>query len=1024
MICVLLLGGFALPKLQKDTFPITPTKDVEVRISYPGASPIEVLEEICYPLEDALDQLNGIKELSCDARENIAIANAEINSGEDIDIVTTDIQQQVNSINDFPDRVEQVTVTKLDRVATVASVAITGNMSPQDLYLYAQQVKQRFKSHPLVAQVTVGGFSDQEIEIRISQWTLQQYGLSITDLSNLVQQQSTRSPAGVFTSSLEEISVRFDQLGSQVDEFKNIVVKSSAAGTQVKLGDIAEIEQKFANDEDRILFNGERAALLQISKTYFQDSLKVKEAVDKMVQKEQLQAPNGVEFTITQDVSVNIKERLRILTSNGIQGLALAFLMLWAFFNIRFSFWVAMGLPVSFLGAVFTMHLLGYTINMMTMVGLIVAIGLLMDDSLIIAENIAAKRQAGMPAHQAAIVGTKQVFPGVIASFATTLMVVGPLMFLSGKMGEVLRYIPVILLITLLVSLIEAFLILPAHLAHSHPESGSNSIRDKFINGFESVRDKFFVPLSTRAMNVPYLTLGTLIMVVLACTATFSAGMLKFKAMPSLESDTLQARILLSPGSLLSQTETVVTKVVAALDEVNKEYAEKYPDSAPLINSKTIMYNTNIDANESGPHIATVSADLLPAQFRQESIKFLVQSWKTKTGPTADVLSLKFTDKERGIAGNGIDIRVQGSSLEELNKASGSLMKWLKGFDGVFNLSNDLRYGRSEIHVKLKDEASVMGVNASQLAQTLRSAVKGSTDLTVFQDGETIDVTIRLGEFTNQASLLKLKDLTVTASNGTLIPLSSIADFEEKQTFSRINRVNGINTVTVQGNINTKVANAHEIMQQFNKEFVPNINKTLPDITFASQGQDKESSDTGSSLLSFFALGVVGIYLILTFLFQSYTQPLAVLLAIPMGWIGVVLGHLGMGIDLTIPSLVGFATLAGIVVNDNILLVNFIKENIAKGITLMEACREAVHDRFRAIFITSLTTFAGLLPLLTETSTQAQFLIPLIASIAFGLISATLLASIIVPCVLLILDDLGLTHLTQRDEQEHIMASI
>jgi multidrug efflux pump subunit AcrB len=351
-------------------------------------------------------------------------------------------------------------------------------------------------------------------------------------------------------------------------------------------------------------------------------------------------------------------------------------------------------------------------------------------------------------------------------------------------------------------------------------------------------------------------------------------------------------------------------------------------------------------------------------------------------------------------------------------------MKWLKGFDGVFNLSNDLRYGRSEIHVKLKDEASVMGVNASQLAQTLRSAVKGSTDLTVFQDGETIDVTIRLGEFTNQASLLKLKDLTVTASNGTLIPLSSIADFEEKQTFSRINRVNGINTVTVQGNINTKVANAHEIMQQFNKEFVPNINKTLPDITFASQGQDKESSDTGSSLLSFFALGVVGIYLILTFLFQSYTQPLAVLLAIPMGWIGVVLGHLGMGIDLTIPSLVGFATLAGIVVNDNILLVNFIKENIAKGITLMEACREAVHDRFRAIFITSLTTFAGLLPLLTETSTQAQFLIPLIASIAFGLISATLLASIIVPCVLLILDDLGLTHLTQRDEQEHIMASI
>nr|WP_276529227.1 efflux RND transporter permease subunit [Vibrio aestuarianus] len=519
--------------------------------------------------------------------------------------------------------------------------------------------------------------------------------------------------------------------------------------------------------------------------------------------------------------------------------------------------------------------------------------------------------------------------------------------------------------------------------------------------------------MSVKAMNAPYLTLGILIMVVLLSTATFSAGLLKFKAMPSLESDTLQARVLLPQGSLLSQTEDVVAKISKALDKINQEYSEKFPDSEPLVKSKTIMYNTNIDANESGPHMATVSADLLPAQLRQESIKYLVQSWKERTGPTADVVSLKFTDKERGLAGNGIDIRIQGNSLEELDKVSRSLIKWLKGFDGVFNLSSDQRYGRSEIHVKLKDEAGVMGVNSAQLAQTLRSAVKGSTDLTVFQSGEIIDITVRLDEFTHQASLHELKDLMVTASNGRLVPLSAVADFEEQQTFSRINRINGINTVTVQGNINTQIANSREIMQQFYTTFVPNAKKNFPDVSFVSQGQDKESTDTGSSLQTFFAMGVIGIYLILTFLFQSYTQPIAVLLAIPMGWIGVVWGHLGMGIDLTIPSLVGFATLAGIVVNDNILLVTFIKENIAKGVSLMDACREAVHDRFRAIFITSLTTFAGLLPLLTESSTQAQFLIPLIASIAFGLISATLLASIIVPCVLLILDDLGLSKLSE-----------
>ncbi|EHD0095850.1 efflux RND transporter permease subunit [Vibrio vulnificus] len=1009
MMAVLLLGAFALPKLQKDTFPLTPTKNIEVRIVYPGASPFEMMEEVCYPLEDSLDKLSGIKELSCDARENLVIANVEIGDDEDIDTLTSDIQQQVNAINDFPDRVEQITVSKLDRVATVASVAITGNMSGRDLYLYAQQIKHKLKESPLIAQVTVSGFADQEIEIRVSQWKLQQYGLSVSDLSNLVQQQSISTPAGVFSNELEEISVRFDHLGSNVRDFENIVIKSSEAGTQVRLGDVAVIQQKFTTDENQILFNGQRAALLQVSKTQFQDTLTVKDAIVSIVEQEQTKAPEGVVLTITQDSSTNIIERLRILTSNGVQGLALAFLMLWAFFNIRFSFWVTMGLPVSFLGAIFAIQLLGYTLNMMTLVGLIVAIGLLMDDSLIIAENIAAKRQQGLPAFDAAIEGTKQVFPGVIASFATTIMVIGPLMFLTGNMGEVLRYIPIVLLITLLVSLIEASLILPSHLAHSHTECRSNPIRDKFIAGFENIRDRFFVPLSVKAMNAPYLSLGILVMVVMISTASISSGWLKFKAMPALESDVLQARILLPQGSLLSQTEVVVEKVANALEELNQEYVEKYPSSKPLVASTTIMFNSNADANESGPHMATVSADLLPAQFRQQSIKELIQEWKQKVGPIADVVSLKFTDKERGIAGNGIDIRVQGESLEQLNQVSRSLVKWLKEFDGVYNLSTDLREGRTEFHVNLLDEAGVMGVNASNVAQTLRAAVKGSTDLTVFQQGELVDISVRLDEFTHQASLYELNSLMVTAANGTLVPLSSVATFDRKQAFSRIHRINGMNTVVVQGNIDTRVANAREIMLQFNNEFVPQTQVKFPDVSFASQGQDKESSETGSSLATFFALGVVGIYLILVFLFQSYTQPIAVLLAIPMGWIGVVWGHLGMGFDLTIPSLVGFATLAGIVVNDNILLVNFIKQNIAQGERLIDACRAAVCDRFRAIFITSLTTFAGLLPLLAETSTQAQFLTPLIASIAFGLVSATLLASIVVPCVLLILDDLKLT---------------
>ena len=1016
MFAILLVGVLFLPQLQKDTFPLTPTRNVEIRVGYPGASPQEVAQEICSPLEDALDSLNGIKELSCDARENVAVANAEMSTSENIDSFTTDIQQQVNSINDFPDRVEQISVTKLDRVASVASIAITGDMSAKDLYLYAQQVKQRFKANSLIAQVTIQGFSDQEIEIRISDWLLKQYGLSISGLSQLVEQQSISLPAGLLSNQLEQANVRFNQKSETVQQFNNVIIKSSDLGSQLRLGDIADIQQQFTLAEDKILFNGERAALLEISKNYSQDSLKVRDVIQSLLEKERQLAPDGISLTITQDVSINIKERLRILTSNGLQGLVLVFLVMWAFFNIRFSFWVAMGLPVSFLGAIFVMHLLGYSLNMMTLVGLIVAIGLLMDDSLVIAENIAAKRQSGMDAIQASIEGTKEVFPGVISSFATTMIILGPLMFLSGKMGDVLRYIPIILLITLLVSLIEAFFILPSHLAHSHLNTPPNKIRTGFINLFEQLREKVIVPLAGKATRSPYLTLGTLFMVVMLASATIPAGLLKFKAMPSLESDTLQARIFLPQGSLLTQTEEAVKKVTNALMVMNEEYHERFPDSEPLINSHSVLYNVNVDAKESGPHLATISADLLPAQFRRVSIKELIQDWKKKTGPIADVIALNFTDKERGLAGNGIDIRIQGDSLENLKKVSWQLQKWLKKFDGVYNLSDDLHYGRSEFNISLKDNAGVMGVNAAQIALTLRSALKGSTNLTVQQNNEQVDIAVRVDEFARDASIQDLQDLAVTAANGRLVPLSSVADFEQKKAFSRIQRVNGVNTVTVTGNINSSIANAREIMQQFNNDFMVSSKKTFPQVSFVSQGQDKESADTGSSLVQFFAIGIVGIYLILSLLFKSYTLPLAVMFAIPMGWIGVVGGHLLLGLDLTIPSLVGFATLAGIVVNDNILLVNFIRENSAKNQHLQLACTNAVHSRFRAIFITSLTTLAGLFPLLMESSTQAQFLIPLVASIAFGLLATTLLASIVVPSVIMILDDMRLFSSEKKEQ--------
>ncbi|HIP76666.1 MAG TPA: efflux RND transporter permease subunit [Psychromonas hadalis] len=415
MIAILILGVFALPQLQKDTFPLTPTRDVEVRINTSGASPQDIVDEIYLSLEEELDSLNGIKEVTCEARENIAIANVEMSSSEEISNFTAEIQQKVNSIANFPERVEQISVSPVELTANVATISIHGDLSASHLYQYALTVKQRLKSDPAIAQVILKGFSSQEIEIRISECLSRQYGISINDLSRLVEQQSINLPAGLLASELTNANLRLEQKSHRSDQFKEIIIKSASDGTHLKLGDIAKIQQQFTLEEDKILFNGIRTAQLEISKNTQQDSLLVKKAIQRHLEHEQQIAPEGLALEITCDVTVNIKERLRILARNGLQGVVLVFLVMWAFFNIRFSFWVAMGLPVSFLGSLFVMHSLGYTINMMTTVGLIVAIGLLMDDSLVLAENIAAKvhkaKQQGTDVIEAAISATTLLAP-------------------------------------------------------------------------------------------------------------------------------------------------------------------------------------------------------------------------------------------------------------------------------------------------------------------------------------------------------------------------------------------------------------------------------------------------------------------------------------------------------------------------------------------------------------------------------------------------------------------------------------
>ena len=494
--------------------------------------------------------------------------------------------------------------------------------------------------------------------------------------------------------------------------------------------------------------------------------------------------------------------------------------------------------------------------------------------------------------------------------------------------------------------------------------------------------------------------------------AAIPAGVLKYQAFPDLESDVIQARILLPQGTPLSRTEEIVAHVDAALRKLDEEFSARQKEGRRMVQNVSILFNSNVDAHESGPHVATVSADLLRAEERNGTIDEMLARWRALTGDLPDVIALKFTDKERGVAGKAIDLRIQGNNLQTLKNVSLELQTVLRTLRGVEDISDDLRPGKPELRVRLRESAGVFGITARPVADELRAALYGNTNVEVLRNGESYDVSIRLAQ-NDRNSIEDLQYMKLRGPDGSLIPLSAVATIEQARGYARIHRVNGQRTVTIQASLDTGVANAQQIMTMLKTQVLPELKEKYPSVRFSSQGQDKETAETGTSLQTNLVIGLVGIYLILLFQFRDYPQPLAVILAIPMGLIGVVWGHVLMGLDLTMPSLVGFATLAGVVVNDNILLVGFIKERMREGMSIMEAGQQAARDRFRPIMLTSLTTLAGLLPLLTETSTQAQFLIPLVASLAFGLLTATVTSLLLVPAFFAFLDEIGLLRHTE-----------
>ncbi|MFA9418937.1 MAG: efflux RND transporter permease subunit, partial [Gammaproteobacteria bacterium] len=609
MIGIMLLGLVALPGLQRETFPEIQNEFVQVRVIYLGATPDEVEDAVCRRIEDALESVSDMDEIRCEAREGVGIATAVMREGAVMTRFLDDVKSEIDTIDDFPDQTEPPIVEELGRTDSVISVAITGPRDPIALKAYAEDLKDRMTAAIDVAEVMVSGFSDHHIRIEVPAWLMRTYGLSAADIAKAVDRQSVSSPVGHLEGGSEDLLLRFDDQRKSVEAFEDLVVISGSTGAAISLGEIANITDRFDRDEEKALFNGQRSAQLNVTKTKRQDIIEVYQAVRDFISAEQARAPQGIELNLTQDVASVVIDRLDMLVRNGTQGLVLVFLVLWLFFSIRYSFWVTMGLPVSFLGALFILPVLGITINMISMVGLLIGIGLLMDDAIVIAENIAARMERGDSPAVAAIEGVRQVLPGIMSSFATTLLVFGSLAFITGTIGQILRILPIVLIVVITVSLIEAFWILPHHLSHSLShlkENTTSRFRQRFEYYFNHLRDGIFAPLLGKAIDYRYLTLGIVFMLIIFAVAVPAGGLLKFVGFPDIEGDVIEARILLPQGTPLSRTEAVVEKMEQALNRVKLKYDPMQPDGQPLVQNVSVIFGQNPDAYESGPHLARI----------------------------------------------------------------------------------------------------------------------------------------------------------------------------------------------------------------------------------------------------------------------------------------------------------------------------------------------------------------------------------------------------------------------------------
>ncbi|WP_370224884.1 efflux RND transporter permease subunit [Pararhodobacter marinus] len=1007
LVLFLAMGALSLPALIRETFPDFRDTEVEITVPYRGASASEVEEAICRPLWDAVQGVEALDELRCTAQDNRARAVAVMDEGGDPIRFVNALRTEIGAIDSFPARAEEPLVRELHRTDGVASVAVSGDLPLHELDLFAEGLADRLSALPEIAQVTLSGLGERQFRIEAERAVLAQYGLTPARLADVLSAQSLDQPSGALLTPGGDLQLRLTESRRTLDELAALPVLVQDNGARLVLGDVATIREAHDPAEERAYLDGAPAILLEIHKPRGTDALRALEALRGEVAQTRRTLPPSLNVEIVQDTTSIVRDRLAMLIRNGVAGLVLVVLVMSLFFRPGLALWAAMGLPVAMAGALVMMSLTGLTLNMITMVALLMAIGIVMDDSIVLSDSIAVEAARG-DGLEGVVRGVRLVAPGVFASFLTTVAIFAPLSFLAGTLGKVLQVLPLVLIAALAASLIEAFLILPRHLRHEAERAGKppGGFRRRFDAGVDHLREGLG-RVADLAIRARYLTTGLAIGALIVTLGAVGSGVVKREALPDIDGDVLEARLLMPQGTPLARTAEAVAQIEAALLQVNADLTPDQPEGQPLVVRRITRFNRNVSAGEQGAHVATISADLLSAEIRATSLDDIAEAWRQTIGPLAGASSLVIAEPGIGPQGVAIELRLMHPDLEVLHAQGARVLAELGSYAGIRNAMLNLRPGKPELRLTLTETAPGLGLTAAEVAGQLRAAFLGATldDVRTGAIAHEVELILAPGD---RDALGDLQDFRFQVPGGREVPFDSVLRMEEARGWGTITQVNGARSVTVQADIDPRLGNADAITAALRATILDEMTATIPGLRVSVEGQAANLAETAGSILRGFLLGLLGIYLILSFQFRSYVEPVIVMMTIPLAFLGVVWGHWATGYDISMPSMMGAASLAGIVVNNAILLVEVTKARAAEGLSLAASAGQAVRARVRPIVITVATTVIGMVPLLAETSLQAQVLKPLVVSVVFGMIASTLLVLIVLPAFYAILGDLGL----------------